>query len=784
MIYLNNTNKFSFNRKKCNDSSNFFSNIEQFKLDTEQNLTVLKNKIFMNHYIGILKNLHYVNIITTNIDDYVNYIQYRQIDLFFKRCQQTYQDCNNTEAAENCINDILKYFLEIDTENKTLTDILFEFHFGGVIYKKQKKFINSFYSKVSTSERKNNIYQLLPGWGKTKVLTPYLILDLMINPARINLYQGKTKNKIFVILPEHLVIQSFESISNLLYQYDINTKIIDFNENFTNYSFYNEDRNKDKYFYAKNISEIIDSEINVCIFSTYSLQYLLLTSDLDTIKKQTFENIFWIFDEVDFKQYKDSEFNLSGEKVEDIELKVTILHYFLNKLYGEDIPDNVASRYIDLLEKYHPSSKLLPINEKYGIGIRNNEPLVVPYSTVNSPLVNSSFSNIFYNINLNINYYKEKDIHDIDLKNMIKLEKERITSYQNNLYPNYFEIDTNFMIENDVNNIFKVVKDKLLKYDYNQRIKRYFIKKILIDRIYKYSDRVKFSSFFSLLGHNIFKEKDGIAFSGTINFDLPFVYKSVTSEDSSVDGYYLNTGDSLIDDILIGNDKHIFNQPIKDDLSQGIILSNLYSINQEEIKLLKFNDNDNNLDNIIRKIFSNNIYIIIDVAAQFKDYSTEKIIDKMIEIYKIIKEEQTKENQFNSNLEYFFYVDSSKKIKMKQILTGDILDYSSKFSNIVGGLYTQADIVGIDVQLGKTSGVAIFKENTTFTQIVQGIGRLRKLTTIHDIHFMCNESIIKDNNLIDGNSLNHQNLISFFLNNDTKEKITTKNTFLNMHYLI
>ena len=53
----------------------------------------------MNHYIEY-KNLHYINIITINIDDYVNGIQYRQIDLFFKRCQQTYQDCNNKKLLK------------------------------------------------------------------------------------------------------------------------------------------------------------------------------------------------------------------------------------------------------------------------------------------------------------------------------------------------------------------------------------------------------------------------------------------------------------------------------------------------------------------------------------------------------------------------------------------------------------------------------------------------------------------------------------------------------------
>ena len=321
-------------------------------------------KIFINHYTGILQNLHYVNIITSNINDYVEYIQYRQINLFFKKCKQIYKNCDKHIELKKCINEVLKYFLEVETNNKNITDILFEYHFGGVIYKKQKDFINQYYDKITTSECKNNIFQLLPGWGKTKVLTPYLILDLLINPERKHIFDRKeidgkiirkNKNKVFVILPEHLVIQSFEAIYNLLYQYGINTKIVDFNEKFINYSFYNE-KDKYKYFYAKTLNELVDNNIDVCIISTYSLQYLLLISDLKSIKAVNNDNIFWIYDEVDFKQYKESEFNIAGTKVEDKKLQETVLDYFFNNLFGDTIPnysgDLDTSKYLKFLGKY------------------------------------------------------------------------------------------------------------------------------------------------------------------------------------------------------------------------------------------------------------------------------------------------------------------------------------------------------------------------------------------------------------------------------------------------
>ena len=227
----------------------------------------------------------------------------------------------------------------------------------------------------------------------------------------------------------------------------------------------------------------------------------------------------------------------------------------------------------------------LPLGEKYGIGVRDDIPLVVPYSAVNTPLISSSFSNIFFNINLNINYYKINNIHDLDLIRMIKDEITKINSYPEFIkhqIPNIFEIKTNNLLTNDINSVIIIIKNKLSDKKYNEKLKKIFIKKYLIDRISKYTEEVSFSSFFSLLSHNNFTRKDGIAFSGTINFDLPFIYKDSTTK------YYLNTTDEKIKDISIGSDEYIFNKPIEDDLSQGIILSNLYGINQDEMKLLSF----------------------------------------------------------------------------------------------------------------------------------------------------------------------------------------------------
>ena len=88
-----------------------------------------------------------------------------------------------------------------------------------------------------------------------------------------------------------------------------------------------------KYESFENIEDLMKSNMDVYIFSTYALQYnLLQTKDLKTINNLDFENVFWIFDEIDFKQYNDSEYNISDKKVSDNTLKKIVKKYFYKQL--------------------------------------------------------------------------------------------------------------------------------------------------------------------------------------------------------------------------------------------------------------------------------------------------------------------------------------------------------------------------------------------------------------------------------------------------------------------
>ena len=82
---------------------------------------------------------------------------------------------------------------------------------------------------------------------------------------------------------------------------------------------------------------------------------------------------------------------------------------------------------------------------------------------VNTPLINSSFSNIFFNINLNINYYKINNIHDLDLIKMIEDEIIKINLFPDFIkfkLPNIFEIKTSELLNNElVNNLAKSIVD-------------------------------------------------------------------------------------------------------------------------------------------------------------------------------------------------------------------------------------------------------------------------------------------------------------------------------------
>ena len=303
---------------------------------------------------------------------------------------------------------------------------------------------------------------------------------------------------------------------------------------------------------------------------------------------------------------------------------------------------------------------------------------------------------------------------------------------------------------------------------YKKKIMKHFIKKLLLDRICSYSKNVTFSCFYNLISPYIYKEKDAIAFSGTINFESPYKYSSDGTK------LYLNTGDSLEEKYEVKYNSYHFNKPTEDNYSKRIILNNLNGIkennvdNESKMKLLTF-DEEENIQTIIKTIFDNDIYVIIDVAAKFKDYSAKQIATIMVDEYNKIEQKP-------KIIKYFVFIDNNKKKKMMD-LKKNITDYHKKYMNEIGVIYTQADIVGVDISIGPIDGVALFKEDTSYTKIVQGIGRLRKLTTIHNIHFMCNKSIIKISPSLKVNhELNNQNLIKFFKNNDEKELEANKKT--------
>jgi hypothetical protein len=417
--YIQRTYFYKFSNEHCIKFKEFF---KDWNKKSDEKYTEYKDKIIFHNYFEVLYNKSYVNIIYDNIDDYIQYIEWRQIKLFFKKCFNYIKTCEDFTKLKICLDDLIKYYFEINIKDKSFVDILFELYFEGVIFQKQKNFIEEYYKNVKESDNKNKIYQLLPGWGKTKMLTPYLILDILIGKRKI--FKNE-KKQIFVILPDHLVLQSFEAINNILYNYDINVKIIDFDKNFSNYMSYKKSLNRDDYIFSTSINDNVD--VDVCIFSTNALQYYILIKNIEDIKKINLKNIYWIFDEVDFKTYSESEFNLSKEKILDPELKDNIINYIEYVFNNKDIENN---KYIELLKKYNKDAEEYSINEKYGLGIKEDgEVLIVPYKSVNTPMIESSFSNIWFTINLNLFYYKNNSIHDNDLKIIIEDEMKKLTKY-------------------------------------------------------------------------------------------------------------------------------------------------------------------------------------------------------------------------------------------------------------------------------------------------------------------------------------------------------------------
>ena len=643
--------------KKKSNISKIYTAINKF---TDELKNLLERINYDDFFIKILSdNLHiFVEII--QINTIINNL-YKIIKILDK-CIENYTCYEYAEIGQ------LLTIPEHVTKNnlKNLIEILCGFYMTQEQTNKIDEMINNYEKKD-----KYNVFHFMMGKGKSSVVTPFLITYLLIN----------TKKNICLVVPEHLLGQSENTIFNYKQYIDIYDRLEIRTDNY--------------------IKSVILDVINNDRISA---------------------NTIYIFDEIDMMfDPIQSNFNVIQSSTEwiTIELYRKIYNYVVY-----DISDNIPKKILDDIEYAVTISKMGIKNVTYGMSRKNkNKRYVIPYLRKDTPLEGAVFDSIIITLVMTVIYFQQnqyilenddlillKNTFDIDFKNFIKF---------------YDIIDNNYYCLS-INRIYKnIPREEKIK------IVKLYIEKYIIRDLYL-STQIKNCSFIDVMN---LSDVWGIGYTGTINMDLPenskFSKNIIADTDEILGVYFALTG--------------------------------LYPNSHNNIYQYKFNnDITKNIYNLIK---DNDYNALIDVGAIFKDYMNDAIVKYIATFDKYEKK-------------HFIYVDEND-IKM-EYYNNSFYEYNDKLyeKNEVFYYYSQKHIVGIDFkQPTILAGLVTITENNCYTEIAQGIYRLRKLNKGHivDIAYVSNnEQITK----ID--------LYKKIVNND-EQQLKSKRDFMlyqNLKYLV
>jgi len=245
-----------------------------------------RNKMFnilLNKMIYVSQ--YYTPDIKTEFDSIIKNIKTTQkyktnpLEFFYQCLTGFFARTKQQEIANNIINDVCQNTIVEQT--------------GG--YKVFSQFIdeNSDIKFSKKNDKKGRIHTLIMGGGKTKMITPLVIIKYL---QQMSLYQLKLKlnkdnttnnsgNHMYIVLPENLVNQSYEHLVMLNMYFPIIVQKIE------------ESRDSESIF-SQSVNSSNDLELKVFVMSDTTMKCGILNDKNFTIKKNV-EKHCYLFDEVD-----------------------------------------------------------------------------------------------------------------------------------------------------------------------------------------------------------------------------------------------------------------------------------------------------------------------------------------------------------------------------------------------------------------------------------------------------------------------------------------------------
>jgi hypothetical protein len=661
----------------------------------------------------LINNMEIINFHNTDIFTHIytfRYLYYAMIEL---DNMITIIDKINNNVPDNDIQTMFKLSFDEDyiyNENRDKKYIvLTEIMAHNFMWDKQHfiidKIINNYHKD------KVDVYQLIMGSGKSKMITPALLIYF--------LYSDRPQT--ILVLPQHLIKQAKETIEE-------NFKLIlcyyDYNNITSEYIKLTGTNNKklliisDNDYKSQFLQGIYknDSE-SLFIFDEFDTMYDPMRSELNI---STLENTKSIDEEL---------LDMINEITEKCLIFLKDKSNFKNQFINNDLYQKDNYKYESLIykklvnaikffstKKYNKDYGFPLFLEKEGKMSHRNPLLAVPYDGPNSPIIDSVYTDIDYLIISTIfsYYYTDNDNVIIDL-----LYEQFIKKFINTKL-------VNIITESELNKTLKTKLPELnitvqkLRYNIREYIKIPEEKKIeYLKQALKYlfttinfPIKIKNMSFIDLMSEDVSKYK--IGFSGTTSLLLP---QKITDE-------YIDTNLAKIDNYVETNSRIMFGGgEFKNIQSMKIDNGNMYMSylgyhEESEIHKIDYSDENVYFQEILKLIQTNKYNTLIDAAGMFIKLNTDDIVSKLLEIYdKVI---------YIDNIDNIYV-----KTKDKQYL------YDNRIYDDAFCYFDYKHIIGTDIKLKLDSkGLVTVNYSSIFSKITQGIYRMRKINETQRINFI------------------------------------------------
>ena len=478
-----------------------------------------------------------------------------------------------------------------------------------------------------------------------------------------------------------------------------------------------------------NYIQLFNIKDNIKIFTDSDIKYKFLDGEFTNNGDN--KNKIMLIDEFDsiINPIK-SNYNLIAEKNIPINNLLDIIKKYITKstyecIIKHPIPFNLIDFITTRLASddinkfiYNDIDNILmqistnKLTENINWGIHPEYAYAIPFKNKDKPLLQSNFSSIVLTIVLTIYYY-------IILENDNKINIIFDYIKNNKLSSELLSIEEDILTIDIVRK--KLKDDNTFIY---KTIDKIFSNVILPE--YQYN-----TSFIDIINiDNIFK----IGYSGTVNIDLPNI-----------------------------NEKEQFiKKNVITDYDEEINIK--YAIEKAEVQNIYF-DNLSNEEKILYRIqdIIKEHNAIIDIYGLFKNTVNKEMAYKLYEL-------------FEKKCEIIFIDDHTDNIKV--IKNDNIEDYSESTNYINPFIYySQAHTVGVDIKQDNypnLKGLCIIDKNSLYTDVAQGIFRLRKINLGHTVSFLCIN--LKDD-INPNDEINKGNIFKKLQDNDNNSRESKKKNF-------